>query len=66
MHIFQYIIGINIHNGPKFQDARTSAYSPYGVGARFFILYILYRYFSIFAALIAPLEININRAKTID
>ena len=29
MHILQYIIGINIHNGPKLQVPRTSAYSPY-------------------------------------
>ena len=26
MHIFQYILGINIHNGPKFEEPRTSAY----------------------------------------
>ena len=28
-HIFQYIVGINIHNGPKYPVPRTRAYSPY-------------------------------------
>ena len=28
MQISQYIIGLDIHNGLKFQDPRTSAYSP--------------------------------------
>ena len=29
MHIIQYIIEINVENGPKFQSPRMSAYSPY-------------------------------------